>query len=387
MKRTNILISILIAMLLIISGCGPKTVTSREEIKKMADEFYNDLLNEKNVTMSSYANDELISITTIDNDKGYSYPLLADYDFYVFEENGKKYTITDDRTLMEDDITFDYVMNAIKDTIAFTLESYLSTDIEGVSYSAKNNDNKELEIIINGKEGDNEFSIITLGTKENDKVSDIIMTIKQGEDEYKTEYKFTYGDKVILPEYKVPKTYDNLPHVTSPYKTYGEIINKLSTDEYLYYSFYDNQLLVIDEKDGRHYQFSSIVDQDVVDAYENLEFLDDNYYAQVYDLISNIEIEDCIDFTDEIPSENELNNYNGKTIKDLINDGFEVNGWAFFDEGNDIFVLKDSMNYRVSVNIPEGFDTEGEFEYEDFNDFVINKVIFSEPDYSILPMK
>ena len=89
MKRTNILISILIVMLLIISGCGPKTVTSREEIKKMADEFYNDLLNEKNVTMSSYANDELISITTIDNDKGYSYPLLADYDFYVFEENGK----------------------------------------------------------------------------------------------------------------------------------------------------------------------------------------------------------------------------------------------------------------------------------------------------------
>ena len=45
------------------------------------------------------------------------------------------------------------------------------------------------------------------------------------------------------------------------------------------------------------------------------------------------------------------------------------------------------MTYQLSVEIPDGFDTDSDFDYEDLNEFIIKEMIFSNIEYAALPMR
>ena len=189
--------------------------------------------------------------------------------------------------------------------------------------------------------------------------------MKDGEQAYVSEYKFKYDEHIELPEYKEPVTYNDMPHVDSPYKTFEDIIKTVNEEEDLMYLFYEKQLIVIDSVNGKHYQFSTVVDDETYNAYNELDVMEDDYQQKVYPLIENIEIEDCIDFTDAVLTKEELDAYIGKTIGDMVNDGFEVSGYSFYEESNTVYTNKDLLGYKVDVALEEGFDPDSEFEYED----------------------
>ena len=382
------LLVILFAILLLTSCSGAKTVTKKDEAKAMAEEFYKDLLSSDPIEMTSYLNDQETTVFTKDGDKMYTKQIEAGYDYYLFMEDGKKYLISSDGTVFEDESMYDMSLETINTTLLMNVMGYFEVDNDSVTYKATNKNDKELEIVITAKQDNEEVHVTSIGKKNDDgNISEITSETKSGDQSYKLSYKFAYDKTVELPEYKMPVTYDNMPHVDSPYKTIGEIINNLDEDESLMYAFFDNQLVVVDSKDSRHYQFSATVDQELLDTYSGLDAMEDDYDDQVYSLLSEIEIEDCIDFTDAILSEDVLDSYNNKTIEALVNDGFEINGTSFNEDDYYLLAAKDLMDYKIEVIPTEGFDFEAEFEYTDFNEFTIKDIEFDSVEYAALPMK
>ena len=45
------------------------------------------------------------------------------------------------------------------------------------------------------------------------------------------------------------------------------------------------------------------------------------------------------------------------------------------------------MSYRLDVKITEGFDIEGDYEYDAFNGFTVLGGSFENVEYNILPMR
>lgn len=388
MKKKTINILMILLLALTMASCSrTKTVTDRKKAREMVEAFYDGLTQADPVTMASYSDGELMTVLTKDQDMIHVHTEYDGYDVYSFVKDGKRYTIADDGNLYEDDSTYGFYADSIDMMLKMNVTGYFDVEDDSLSFTATQKNDSEMELTIKGQQDGNEVAISSLGTKKDGKVSSIVCEIRSGETAYLSEFRFTYDEHIVLPEYTVPKTYDNMPHVESPYTTYREVIDELAEDESLFYMFAEDKLFVISEKDGRHYQLSSVVSQDLVDAFNALDFFAEDYDNQVYDLIGDLEIEDCIDFTDELVSQDELDGYSGKQVSDLLNDGFEINGYSFWEDSGFVLAQKDLMNYRFYVELPEGFDAGGEFEYDAFNDFFIQSGTFSDVEYAALPMR
>lgn len=383
------LLIVLFSLLLLTACAGTKTVTDKAEAKKMAEEFYDELLASDPIMMNSYFDDKLSTVFAKDKDKMYVDQIEAGYDYYMFMENGKKYLISSDRTLMEDESMYDLSLNTIDMTLKMNVLGYFDVEDDSVKLSVTNNNDTEFVLTVDGKAADgSSFTVTSTGLKDDaGQVTEIRNEIKSGDTTQKMSYMFTYDNPVELPEYTIPVTYDNMPHVDSPYKTVGDIIKTLNPVEQLSYSFINDELIIIKNVNDKYYQLSAPIDQVLMDQYNSIDFMADDYDKQIYDLISGIEIKDCIDFTDAVLSKDVLASYNGKTIGDLVNDGFEVNGWAFGENEYYVYAVKDLLDYKVEVIPVEGFDFDAEFEYSDFNDFAVKNIVFENVETAALPMR
>ena len=389
MKKVLILFLCITAMFLT-SCSSDKTVKTKEECKAMAEAFYKDLYDADQFTMTSSYDGTTTNIFSKDGDRYYVNNVDPEYgyDYYLFMEDGVKYLLSDDRTLFKDEGMYDMTADTLDLTLAMNVMGYYDAETEDLSFEATQKGDSQLVTVVKGKAEDgSDLTITTTGTKTDGKVTSILTEMNYGGETHQMEYEFEYDQHIELPEYTVPKSYDNLPHVESPYHTIGELYDLTGDDKNALMAIYDDLLLMIAGRDGRWYQFSATVSQELMDQVDALDFMDDDYEEKYNALFADLEIEDCIDFTDELISAEEWNSYAGKTIGDLVNDGFEVTGYSFWEQSNCIYADKDGMTYMIEVDPTEGFDTEGEFEYEDLYGFIVKGGEFDSPEYSILPMK
>ena len=382
---------IVLALMLVLSGCAKqsdstKTYSTKEEVQQVSEAFYSQLYEADSFKMESYYDDTLSSVYQKDGDRMYiNYPDA--YDYYLLMEDGVKYVITDDRTLLEDEYTYDFGAETIDMLLQMNILGYLGLDDDSISYSAVATGDEQLVTTVTTEYEGSQFETNITGKKTEGKITEITAEVKYGESTSLSKYIFTYDQHIELPEYTVNKTYNNMPHVESPFKTFGEIIERLSEDDYLFYTFMDDQLIVMSDKDGRYYQFSSTVSDELMDTYDSLDFMAEDYDSQLYALLSDVEIEDCIDYTDELIPQDELDSYVSKTLSTMLADGFEVDGYSIWEDDCQLYVEKDYMTYRIEAEIPEGFDSEADLDYESFDDFIIRSVVFDSPQYSALPMR
>lgn len=174
----------------------------------------------------------------------------------------------------------------------------------------------------------------------------------------------------------------------SPYQTFAEWIDSYDDPDLVPYMIMNStDVYGVAKKDGHYYQLSGKFTAEESQAFDALDFFDENYRNNVLDLLRNVKVDACLDFTDRLPSQSQLDAYKGKTMKDLVNDGYEETGWNFWEEGSDMFVEKDGFEYTVSVELPEGFDYEREFEYSELDDAKIVNMEFEEVSMSALPLK
>jgi hypothetical protein len=129
------------------------------------------------------------------------------------------------------------------------------------------------------------------------------------------------------------------------------------------------------------------MDEATAEAYNGLDFEADDYSEQVDKLLDPLAITDCVDFTALSLDQKTLDGYAGKKISELIDEGFGQNGYGISEESSEIYLDRNDIVYKFEVTLPEGFDTESDFEFEDLYDCVITKGSYFDTNTSLLPLK
>lgn len=382
--------------LLLLAGCGSKdTVTKADNQKDAAalvNEFYEGLAESDPIMMKTSMNGEVTSIYSRDGDKIHVDDIASDMNFYMFKENGKNYTMFEGGEPTEEDFMYDMYANMIEMSLSMFVTGYYQAEDgdSALKYSAVRTDKKdgssELVTSVSGESGEGTGEITTTGIKKDGKVRSIEVHMKSGDNDTQFNYEFDYDVTVEIPEHTIIDMSQFYHHVESPYANVEEVLKTLDDEEELNHMVSGDQLIVITEKDGHQYQLISQLSQEDLAEYEALDFFADDYAEKAFEIIRRQSFTDCIDFTEAVLSKEALDAYVGKTAGELADEGFENNGW-FFGDSNGMSFEKDGMEYEAEVELPEGFDIDADFDYEDLRDAKIIAMRFSSPSYSILPME
>lgn len=394
MKSRNI-IRLLLALVMVLSltACGGskpvvKTAEGREAVREMVTDFYKDLKTADPIRTTLTMDGTVASVFTKDGDKMCSESSYQDVPYYMFMEDGVKYAIYDGSTAFPDEFMYDMTAGGMELTLAMFVTGILeSEDAEDAPLTYKatrtdGSDGSELVYEVTGESEGQSVKLTVAGKADADgKVTEIDYDAASGDQSQTIILRFEYdGVTVTLPEYTIDpgEVLPEFAHVESPFGTIQELIDVLGEDESLSYSVMDNRLYAACRKDGRHYQVSAPLSQEDRAAFDALDIFDDDYEQKVYEIIGKLTIDDCIDITDGILSQEEMNSFVGKTAREMMDAGFEDSGWSAFEDEVYLFLTAEYMEYTVKLTPDESFDAAGEFELEDLLDFPVEKVEFNQ---------
>ena len=389
-------------MITSLCGCSSEstvevTVDTKAEVKKLVDEFYAGVADANPMEMTTVADGTQSGIFTRDGTKLKYEDNVNNMVMYMFEENGKKYFLTEDMDQpTEEEYTYNMYNSTPEMVLTMTVLGYFQDDQqeEGLTYSAtkkevtKNGKTQaELKVTITTEQDGTKAELTSLGTKTDDKVNHITFSINQGEQSMSQELDFKYdGISITLPEYEIVDISEYYEHVDSPFKTFEEA-KKAAGKETLAYTIYDNLVVAVVNHEGKLYQLSAEMDEATTEAYNGLDFEADDYSEQVDKLLDPLAITDCVDFTALSLDQKTLDGYVGKKIGELVDEGFGHNGYGITEESSVIYLDRNDIVYEFEVTLPEGFDTEKDFEFEDLYDCVVTKGSYSDTNTSLLPLK
>ncbi len=391
-------------MLASVSGCSGATTNTveikaetKEEVKKLVDQFYDGLAEADPVEMTSMLNGEITNVFTRSGGKIKDDDKMNNIVFYMFEENGKKYYLGEDGNPSEEEYTYDFYDKTIEMSLDLMVTAYFQDDVseaDGLKYSAVQKETTvdgkketELQVSITAEENGATAEVKSTGFKTDGKVTKLVCTIAGNDQKQDFEYDFKYdGVEVELPEYTIYDRSQFCHHVDSPYETFQQAQDAAGEDGLPYLSM-GNKVYVITEKDGKYYQLSAELEGDTAAAYEGLDVQADDYSEQVNALLNPLAITDCVDFSELVLSAEDIENYKGKTLSVLMGEGFEPNGWMFSDEESAVYMAKNDIIYEIDITVPEGFDPDSDFEFEDLGDSVINNMTFNDVNGSAFPIE
>lgn len=389
-------------MITSLCGCSSEstvevTVDTKAEVKKLVDEFYAGVADANPMEMTTVADGTQSGIFTREGTKLKYEDNVNNMVMYMFEENGKKYFLTEDMDQpTEEEYTYNMYNSTPEMVLTMAVLGYFQDDQqeEGLTYSATKKEvtengktQSELRVTITAEQDGTKAELTSLGTKTDDKVNHITFSINQGEQSMSQELDFKYdGISITLPEYEIFDISEYYEHVDSPFKTFEEA-KKASGKETLSYTIYDNLVVAVVNHEGKLYQLSAEMDEATTEAYNGIDFEADDYSEQVDKLLDPLAITDCVDFTALSLDQKTLDGYVGKKIGELIDEGFGENGYGISEESSVIYLDRNDIVYEFEVTLPEGFDTEKDFEFEDLYDCVVTKGSYSDTNTSLLPLK
>jgi hypothetical protein len=389
-------------MITSLCGCSSEstvevTVDTKAEVKKLVDEFYAGVADANPMEMTTVADGTQSGIFTRDGTKLKYEDNVNNMVMCMFEENGKKYFLTEDMDQpTEEEYTYNMYNSTPEMVLTMTVLGYFQDDQqeEGLTYSATKKEvtengktQAELKVTITAEQDGTKAELTSLGTKTDDKVNHITFSINQGEQSMSQELDFKYdGISITLPEYEIVDISEYYEHVDSPFKTFEEA-KKAAGKETLAYTIYDNLVVAVVNHEGKLYQLSAEMDEATTEAYNGIDFEADDYSEQVDKLLDPLAITDCIDFTALSLDQKTLDGYVGKKIGELVDEGFGHNGYGITEESSVIYLDRNDIVYEFEVTLPEGFDTEKDFEFEDLYDCVVTKGSYFDTNTSLLPLK
>ena len=389
-------------MITSLCGCSSEStvevnVDTKAEVKKLVDEFYAGVADANPMEMTTVADGTQAGIFTRDGTKLKYEDSVNNMVMYMFEENGKKYFLTDDMDQpTEEEYTYNMYNSTPEMVLTMTVLGYFQDEQEeeGFTYSATKKEvtengktQAELKVTITAEQDGTKAELTSLGTKTDDKVNHITFSINQGEQSMSQELDFKYdGISITLPEYEIFDISEYYEHVDSPFKTFEEA-KKTAGKETLSYTIYDNLVVAVVNHEGKLYQLSAEMDEATTEAYNGIDFEADDYSEQVDKLLDPLAITDCVDFTALSLDQKTLDGYVGKKIGELIDEGFGQNGYGISEESSVIYLDRNDIVYEFEVTLPEGFDTEKDFEFEDLYDCVVTKGSYNDTNTSLLPLK
>lgn len=383
--------TICLLVILLLVGCSAKeTVTfeSKEfdKVQNAVKEFFKTGDEIKHVKMTSTMG-EMKSSFLVDGDK-----MLSKYGddvaaYYMFIENGRKYVMYDGDEPVEDEGMYDLSLATVSNMIDMVVNIFSNpeagTTAEGKIVKTGNTENLTARLNLTDE------ALLITGVKENGKITlaTIIPEINgETKEDDSFKFEFDYANySVTIPDHTIPeaRVYN---HIEPPYKNISEVIPDVSKVDNIPYTIDNDGVIYLPFViDGKGYQFSAKLSEEQINTLTNLEF-DDNYNANLYNVIKDVAFGDCVDFTDYLLNDEMLSGYVGATVEDLINAGFESNGYSVSEDSSVVWVGRDVGVYEASIELPEGFDTEADFEFENLYNAKLKEIHFSELNSAAFPL-
>ncbi|MBQ1396000.1 MAG: hypothetical protein IIY84_01715 [Eubacterium sp.] len=130
------------------------------------------------------------------------------------------------------------------------------------------------------------------------------------------------------------------------------------------------------EQDGQYYQAIATATPEVFDAVTSLDWDDPEYNQKLNDIVGPLEVLEIKNLSELIPAQEELDKLVGKTIQDLIDEGWWNSGWNLEDK----IIYMGHEYFSYSVHFDEEIEDPASFDEEDLGPLVITAVEFSSVD-------
>lgn len=143
------------------------------------------------------------------------------------------------------------------------------------------------------------------------------------------------------------------------------------------WSYNENYYVALFENGNTSYRIVAKLSEDIYGKIEEIDFSGDDVNGQIERILSDVEVYLVEDMSKYVPTEEELNQYVGKTGQELLDDGFTTSGYmnAFgtqkFYMTKDLYELDVYFNEKVEID-PETFDSE-----EGIKNLTVKKVEFT----------
>lgn len=378
---------------------------TKEDVKKLVDEFCQGMTEADPISMTTIIGGETASVFTKDGDKYHVVSDATETDYYLFMQDGKAYAIYDGETASEDDFMYELTEKTVEMAIDMYIKGALESDIDGedMTYTATRTDKTENGISISELvykvtgtvEGKTAELTVTGKADADGRVSQILYNAVSGEEIMEMQLDMTYENiSVDLPAYTIVEGGESggaipeFSHTDSPYATFRDLIDTLGEEEELSTMLFNDRMFVYCEKDGSYYQLSTALSEEDLTALEVLDYDAEDYNEQLYGILGKYDVEDCIDYTGALLSQEEMDTYVGQTARDMVDAGFEATGFSAYDDYVAIYLDKDGyVCYEVELEPSEDFDADSEFETDDLLDFPVKSIIFSTLEFYILPLE
>lgn len=111
---------------------------------------------------------------------------------------------------------------------------------------------------------------------------------------------------------------------------------------------------------------------------EELDFLDEEYDQKLNDIIGGLELVSLDDYSDRLPSQEEMDALVGKTAQELLDDGYIFFGLTYYGGEETVGQFdKDDFRYEITLDgtVPEDVDT---YDETAIADLPVASVSFSE---------
>ncbi len=388
MNKTLYKLLSLLLIAMIFTSCAGNTskANTKEKVQALVEEFYDGIVKQDKYILTSSSNGEVYSTSIVDGENvKFDYADESFSDLYLFVENGNKYVMYEGDQVYEDSELYDMYLQGIGIDDRTFIDGYLSIDDPETKYEAslkKQNNTKELIINIDSTYEGEEYNAVLTVKAVDDKLISFEHNTKTADQSSNILSEYQYDNvELIIPEHELPVARE-YTHIESPYKTIGDIVNKLGVDE-IYTTIQENRFYTVDGT----LELSAAIPDDIYAALEALDFFDENYKTKMLDLVKDLEIDDCIDFSEYVLDQDDFNNYIGRSVEDLVVDGFEGNGWSTYEDTLIIWLEKDGMVYEANIEIPEDLNVD---EMEDFSDLysaTIKDMKFSEVSMAAIPLQ
>ena len=191
-------------------------------------------------------------------------------------------------------------------------------------------------------------------------------------EEYSREEQFTLEvteDMDLVAVFGVKGT-DETPVDLETVETLGELLGLPNygyacTEEYYVYAF---------EQDENIYRAVAEISRETADAVFALDWDDDEYAEKLRALVGDAPVLRIDDLTAGIPSQAELDAFTGKTIGELLEDGWYCGGWNLMDK---IIYMRQGV-YDYIMTFDEEIEDPEAFEESDLDPLVVMSVKFDQ---------
>ena len=164
----------------------------------------------------------------------------------------------------------------------------------------------------------------------------------------------------------------------SAWKTLGDILALNPEDQMAQYD--DESFAMTFRCGGKYWLVKADFTKETREAMEAVSYADEDWAAKQKAILENLAVKEVTDIATLAPAQEELDQWIGKTGQDMLDAGWEQNGWH--SEGKGLLVIMINGSFQYDVSFGDTVETPEWGEELKCEQGVVESVTFAGPSYN-----